>query len=48
VIGIDFKVCHVAGVPLIAYKNKSLKAPIHVENLGEIKMVLKPIGGPRI
>jgi hypothetical protein len=25
----DFEVCRAAGVPLIAYKNKSLKAPIH-------------------
>jgi hypothetical protein len=27
-------------VPLIAYKNKSLKAPIHIENLAELIEVL--------
>jgi len=27
----------VAGVPLIAYKNKALKAHIHVECLAEVK-----------
>jgi len=30
----------VAGVPLIASKNKALKADIHVENLGEVKEVV--------
>ncbi len=38
--GVDFEVCHVAGVPLIAYKNKAPKAHIHVESLGEVKEIL--------
>lgn len=38
---VDFQVCRAAGVPLIAYKNKALKAPIHVESLTEVKDILK-------
>jgi HAD superfamily hydrolase (TIGR01549 family) len=37
---VDFEVCQAAGVPLIAYKNKDLKADIHVESLSEIKEIL--------
>ena len=46
-IEVDFKVCHVAGVPLIAYKNKALKTHIHVESLAELKEVfaLRSKGG---
>ena len=38
---VDFEVCQAAGVPLIAYKNKSLGAPIHIESLVELKEILK-------
>ena len=38
---VDFEVCQAAGVPLIAYKNKSLQAPVHVESLAEVKEALK-------
>ncbi len=38
---VDFQVCRAAGVPLIAYKNKALKADIHVESLAELKDILK-------
>jgi HAD superfamily hydrolase (TIGR01509 family) len=38
---VDFQVCLAAGVPLIAYKNKSLQAHIHVESLAKIKDILK-------
>ena len=38
---VDFEVCQAAGVPLIAYKNKSLGAPIHIESLPELKEILK-------
>ena len=37
---VDFEVCQAAGVPLIAYKNRSLKAPIHLESLLELKQIL--------
>ena len=37
---VDFEVCLAAGVPLIAYKNKALKAHIHVESLAELKEVI--------
>jgi len=45
---VDFQVCRAAGVPLIAYKNKALKAHIHVESLAEVKEVLKFTGRPTI
>jgi len=48
VIEVDFEVCQAAGVPLIAYKNKALRAPIHVESLGETKEILKLPGRPTI
>jgi hypothetical protein len=32
-------------VPLIAYKNKALRTPIHVESLAEVKEILKLPGG---
>lgn len=38
---VDYKVCQAAGVPFIAYKNRALKADIHVESLWEVKEVLK-------
>jgi phosphoglycolate phosphatase len=38
---VDLEVCQAAGVPLIAYKNKALKAHIHVESLAELKDILK-------
>ena len=38
---VDFQVCQAAGVPLIAYKNKALKAHTHVESLAEIKDILQ-------
>jgi len=38
---VDFEVCQAAGVPLIAYKNKSLEAPIHIESLAELKDILR-------
>jgi HAD superfamily hydrolase (TIGR01549 family) len=41
---VDFEVCQAAEVPLIAYKNKDLKADIHVESLSEIKELLMPSG----
>lgn len=37
---VDFEVCQAAGVPLIAYKNKSLEAPVHIENLAELTEIL--------
>ncbi len=42
---VDFEVCQAAGVPLIAYKNKALRTPIHVESLAEVKEILKLPGG---
>ena len=44
--GVDFEVCRAAGVPLIAYKNRALKAEMHVERLGEPEGILKFPGGP--
>lgn len=41
---VDFKVCQASGVPLIAYKNKALKAKIHVQSMAEIKELLMPLG----
>ncbi|MEE8299754.1 MAG: HAD-IA family hydrolase [Desulfatiglandales bacterium] len=41
---VDFEVCRAAGVPLIAYKNRALKADIHIESLAEIREVLKVPG----
>jgi len=38
---VDFEVCQASGVPLIAYKNKALRAPVHIENLAELKDILK-------
>lgn len=38
---VDSEVCQAAGVPFIAYKNRALKADIHVESLWEVKEVLK-------
>ena len=38
---VDYKVCQAAGAPFIAYKNRALKADIHVESLWEVKEVLK-------
>jgi len=46
VIEVDFEVCQAAGVPLIAYKNRALKAEMHVERLGEPEGILKFPGGP--
>jgi len=37
---IDSEVCQASGVPLIAYKNKSLKAKIHIQSMAEIKEIL--------
>jgi len=37
---VDFLTARAAGVPLIAYKNRALKAPIHVDRLMEIKDIL--------
>lgn len=37
---VDFTVCQASGVPLIAYKNKALKAKIHVQSMVEIKEIL--------
>ncbi len=37
--GVDYRVCQAAGVPFIAYKNKALKADIHVEGFAELKDV---------
>ena len=45
---VDFQVCRAAGVPLIAYKNKALKAHMHVESLAEVKEILKFTGRPTI
>jgi len=45
---VDFQVCQAAGVPLIAYKNKSLEAPIHVESLAELKDIVKFPGRPAV
>ena len=45
---VDFQVCQAAAVPLIAYKNKALRTPIHVESLAEVKDVLKFPGRPTI
>lgn len=42
---VDFQVCQAAGVPLVAYKNKALRTPIHVQSLAEVKEVLKLPGG---
>ena len=41
---VDLKVCRASGVPLIAYKNKVLKAEIHVQSMAEIKELLMPLG----
>ena len=38
---VDYKVCQAAGVSLIAYKNKALKAEIHIESLAQVKDILK-------
>ncbi|NVM25722.1 MAG: HAD family hydrolase, partial [Desulfobacterales bacterium] len=45
---VDFEVCQAAGVPLIAYKNKALRAPIHVESLPELKDILRFPGRPLV
>ena len=45
---VDFEVCRAAGVPLIAYKNKALRAPIHVESLPELKDILRFPGRPLV
>ena len=37
---VDLEVCRACGIPLIAYKNKALRAPIHVESLAELKDIL--------
>ena len=37
---IDLELCQAAGIPLIAYKNKALKARIHIESLLELKEVI--------
>ena len=37
---VDWEVCRAAGVPLIAYKNRSLRTPMHVESLPEVKDIL--------
>ena len=37
---VDFEACQASGAPLIAYKNKALKAKIHVQSMAEIKEVL--------
>jgi phosphoglycolate phosphatase len=34
---VDLAVCQASGVPLIAYKNKSLEAMVHVESLWELQ-----------
>lgn len=41
---VDVKACRASGVPLIAYKNKNLKAHIHVQSMTEIKDLLMPSG----
>jgi phosphoglycolate phosphatase len=41
---VDLKVCQASGVPLIAYKNTTLKAQMHVQSMAEIKDLLIPSG----
>ena len=41
---VDLKVCRASGVPLIAFKNKALKAEIHVQSMAEVKDLLIPSG----
>ena len=38
---VDAAVCQASGVPFIAYKNKALKAKIHVRSMVEIKKILR-------
>jgi len=38
---VDFEACQAAKAPLIAYKNKALKSPIHIEGLAELKEILR-------
>ena len=38
---VDFELCQAAEVSLIAYKNRTLKAYRHIENMSEIKEILK-------
>lgn len=37
---VDREVCEASGVPLIAYRNRSLKAAYHIENLLDIRKIL--------
>ena len=37
---VDFTVCQASGVPLIAYRNKSLKADFYIDNLLDILKIL--------
>ena len=39
---VDSQVCHAAGVPLISYRNRNLKAAYFVENLLDIPRILQP------
>jgi len=41
---IDLATCEAAGVTLIAYKNKALKAQFHIKGLAEIKEIFEPQG----
>jgi len=45
-IEVDFKVCRAAGVPLIPYKNKVVKAGIHIESLGGLQEIVRFEGQP--
>jgi phosphoglycolate phosphatase len=39
---VDYRVCRASGVPLIAYRNRNLKAAYFVENLLDILRILQP------
>jgi phosphoglycolate phosphatase len=39
---VDYRVCQASGVPLIAYRNRNLKAAYFVENLLDILRILQP------
>ena len=39
---VDYRVCQASGVPLIAYRNRNLKAAYSVENLLDILRILRP------
>jgi phosphoglycolate phosphatase-like HAD superfamily hydrolase len=39
---VDFEVCRAGEVPLVACKNTSLEAMLHIESLGELREFLAP------